>query len=385
MTPRKPAAIPTTDLLSRGAVVTVAMMFGLTYSLSAALIALDLARRDLSEAMIGANAAMHALGVLAMAFLLPRLVSRIGVRRMVILALLSAAGILVLFPLLPLIWLWFPLRILLGAASEVLFVMSETWTNSLSTEDTRARAMAAYTAALSVGFAAGPALLSVVGSHGALPYLVGAGIAAAAALLVASPRVVAPQIDKPARETPLHFFRLAPVAMAAVILNAAIETAGLSFLALYATRLGWAETEATQLMSCMMIGAILLQLPIGWLGDKMDRVLLVRLLALVAAAGALAWPWALGNGWATYTLLFLWGGAFVGIYTIMLAIVGSRFQGAMLVGIYATMGLVWGVGALGGPVLAGTAMELYRHGLAYFAAVACLAFAASTLVGRGKA
>jgi hypothetical protein len=37
----------------------------------------------------------------------------------------------------------------------------------------------------------------------------------------------------------------------------------------------------------------------------------------------------------------------------MMAIVGSSFAGAELVGIYAVMGLVWGVGALLGPALAG--------------------------------
>ncbi|WP_439598228.1 MFS transporter [Falsiroseomonas sp.] len=369
-------------LSSRIAVIAVAMMFGLTYSLTAALIALDLARAGLGEAWIGANAAMHAVGVLAMAFLLPRLVVRIGIRRMVILALGVAAAVMATFPALPLIWLWFPLRILLGAASEVLFVLSEYWTNSLSTEATRARAMAAYTAAMSLGFAMGPLVLSVVGSAGAAPFLVGSGIALLAALFIASPRVVAPGFDKPSHGSPLHFMRLAPVAMAAVAVNAAIETAGLSFLALYAVQLGWAEGEATQLMSCMLVGAILLQLPIGWLADKMDRMALVRILALAAALGALAWPWVLASPVLTYVLLFCWGGAFVGIYTLMLAVVGSRFGGAELVGIYAAMGFVWGIGALAGPVLAGFSMELAPHGLAVFCAAACLAFLASTRIGR---
>lgn len=372
---------PTGGLLSRAAVIATAMMFGLTYSLSAALIALDLSRQNLSDLAIGANAAMHALGVLAMAVLLPRIVTRLGARRLVILALLGSAVLLALFPVTP-VWLWFPLRILLGAASETLFVMSETWTNSLSNEATRARAMAVYTAALSSGFALGPLTLSLLGSGGALPYLAGAGVAAAGALLVASPRVQAPEFEEPSHEGPLHFIRLAPVAIGAIMLNAAIETAGLSFLAIYATKLGWSETGATSLMSCMMIGAILLQLPIGWLGDKMDRLTLVIGLAGCSALGALVWPFALMNEIATYVLLFIWGGAFVGVYTIMLAVVGSRFQGAELVGIYAAMGLMWGVGALAGPMLAGAAMDLTRHGLAFFAAAACLLFAASALRER---
>ena len=358
-------------LLSRGAVVATAMIFGLTYSLSAALIALDLAEAGLSEAAIGANAAMHAVGVLAMAVLLPRLVAPIGIRPMVMGALAAAALILCLFPAMPLIWLWFPLRILLGAASEALFVLSETWLNSLSTEETRARTMGAYTAALSVGFALGPLILSMVGTAGATPYLVGAGLTAAAAAFVASPRVAAPAFDMPSHSNPVRFIRLAPVAIAATVFNAAVETAGLSFLALYAVGLGWGETEATQLMSCMMFGAIALQLPIGWLGDAVNRERLIVALAGLAALGALAWPFVLASAWATYVLLFLWGGAFVGVYTIMLTIVGSRFQGSELVGIYAAMGLMWGLGALVGPLLAGAAMQATPHGLPFFVAAAC--------------
>ncbi|GGB57252.1 MFS transporter [Tistrella bauzanensis] len=386
MTSQRSPAVPAgrATLISRGAVILTAMMFGLTYSLSAALIAIDLAGRDLDPALIGANAAMHALGVLAMAFLLPRVVARLGVRPMVIGALVLAAAILAAFPVTP-IWSWFLLRILLGAASETLFVLSETWTNALSTEATRARWMAAYTAALSVGFALGPLLLAWIGSDGAGAYLAGAAIALAAAAFIAAPGIVAPRFERPSARGPLYFMRLAPVAIAAIMLNAALETSGLSFLAIYATGLGWTETGATSLMSCMMIGAIVLQLPIGWLGDKMDRMMLVRLLALAAGIGALLWPLALASEIATYALLFVWGGAFVGVYTVMLAVVGSRFQGAELVGIYAAMGLMWGVGALLGPVIAGAAMEAAAHGLAFFAAAACFVFVAATLRRSGRA
>lgn len=51
------------------------------------------------------------------------------------------------------------------------------------------------------------------------------------------------------------------MAIAATTLNAALETSGLSFL----------------------VGAIALQLPIGWFGDKWDRVRLVVCLAAAAA------------------------------------------------------------------------------------------------------
>jgi MFS family permease len=380
-----PGAAAGAHLLSLAAVIATAAVFGLTYSLSASLIALDLAERGATESVIGLNAAMHALGVLVIAPMLPRGVGRIGARRMVLGALVLAALVLALFPAVPGIWVWFPLRFMLGVASEALFTLSETWVSQLSEERTRARSMATYVAALSVGFALGPLILSGVGTEGATSYLIGAALALAAALLIASPKVVAPVFPQQRPGNLLRFLRLAPVAIAAEGLNAGIETAGLSFLPLYAMAQGWTEAGGTRLISCLMFGAILLQLPIGWLGDRMDRLRLAIALGFVAVGGALLWPLVMNQPWIAYPLLFLWGGVFVGIYTLMMAVVGSRFAGTELVGIYAVMGLVWGMGALLGPALAGLAMELSAHGLPIFAALACLAFAIYAAASRSAA
>lgn len=369
---------------TRIAVIATAAMFGLTYSLTAPLIALRLADRGLDETWIGVNAAMHAVGVLIVAPLLPLVVGRVGVRRLILCALTLVALALLALSTAPALWLWFALRVLLGIASEAMFVLSETWTSTISTEATRARTMAAYTAAMSLGFAAGPLLLSAVGTQGVTPFLAGVVPVLAAMLVIAGPRVVAPSMAAPDESNPLRYLRLAPIALAATALNAAVETAGLSFLALYAMGVGWTETGATNLLTAMMVGAILLQLPIGWLGDRMDRMNLVAALALAAAGGALLWPLVLGQTWLAFTVVFVWGGAFVGIYTMMLTIVGSRFSGPDLVGIYAAMGLFWGAGALVGPLLAGIAMDMLDHGLPIFVALACLAFFALLRLRPGR-
>jgi MFS family permease len=68
----------------------------------------------------------------------------------------------------------------------------------------------------------------------------------------------------------------------------------------------------------------------------------------------------------------------------MMAVVGSRFAGSELVGIYAVIGLVWGLGALVGPALAGLAMDLSAHGLPIFAALACLAFTITPLPAAAR-
>ncbi|QEN86420.1 MFS transporter [Labrys sp. KNU-23] len=354
--------------------VATGLIFGLSYGLSAPLLALALTQMGFSESFVGANAAMHAIGVLLAAPLLPRLAWRVGPKLPITAALLAAAATLSLFPTVPAIWLWFPLRLALGIASETMFVMSETWLSQLSNETNRTRTMAIYTAALSLGFALGPIILTAVGTQGLAPFLIAAGIALLALLTVAMPWVRAPVFERPSHANPLRYLSLAPLALVATLVNAAVETAGMSFLPLYAMSVGWAEQSATVLLSVLLFGAIIMQIPIGWLGDRVDRRKLVIGLGLAAAGGALVWPYAIATPGLAYALLFLWGGLFVGIYTVMMAMVGSRFQGGDLVSIYSVMSVAWGVGAFIGPSTAGLAMGLVQHGLPYFAAIACAAF-----------
>jgi MFS family permease len=157
---------------SLGAVIAAACIFGLTYGLSAPLIAQALAARGVGETLIGLNAALYAVGVLAVARWLPGFAERVGLRTGTALALLLVALVLPGFALAAL-WLWFPLRFLLGAGSEGVFVMSEAWVNQLSSERSRATTIAVYTAALALGFALEPLVLSAVGAHDVAAYLDG--------------------------------------------------------------------------------------------------------------------------------------------------------------------------------------------------------------------
>ena len=370
--------------LSMAAVIAAATTFGLTYSLTAPLIAMSLMARGYSSLFIGMNAAMHAVGVLLAAPMLPGLAARLGTRQLTVMALAVSAVLLVFFRLWPLVWLWFPLRIALGAAAEVLFVMSETWTNVLSDERSRGRTMAIYTAALSFGMVLGPTLLSELGVSNRA-FTVGAAISAGTILFVISPWVRAPARSAPEPAQPLKYLRLAPVAIATTVLNAGVETAGLSFIALYATGMGWSEHRAMQLISTLMLGAIVLQLPIGWLADKVDKRRLALTLAWISALTALLWPFVLQETRLAFVMVFVWGGLFVGIYTVMLAMVGSHFQGNDLVGVYSVMGLAWGAGAMLGPGMAGVAMQgSARFGLPGVIAVACALFGLFMMRSRSR-
>ncbi|UXN58495.1 MFS transporter [Phyllobacterium zundukense] len=357
-----------------GVVILTAATFGLTYGLSAPLIALELSDAGYSETLVGANSAMYAIGVLLVAPALPHLSRHLGFGKLAKCALLLAGALFAVFPTAPFLW-WFPLRAALGAAAEALFVVSETWLNQITSEEKRGKTIAIYVTALSAGTALGPGILALVGRDEALAFVIGAVLTLAACVVLQLGR---PREAKPERavdESPFRYLKRVPVAVAAAALNAALESAGLSLLPLYAIQLGWPEQSATFLLTVLLIGSILLQLPIGWLGDRMNRRILVVILAAISAAGALVWPAALAHAWLAYPLLFVWGGAFVGIYTITIAILGDRYEGGELVSVYALLSIAWGLGALAGPLIGGMVMEVSSRGLPIFAAAACGLFA----------
>ena len=63
--------------------------------------------------------------------------------------------------------------------------------------------------------------------------------------------------EPPQTGGPLDHFRLAPLAVAAAGLNAAIEAASLALLPLCARAFGWTEVRGTSLLSVLLVGAIL--------------------------------------------------------------------------------------------------------------------------------
>jgi len=355
-------------------------VFSLTYGLSSPLIAFKLLNAGMSESAIGVNAAMHAVGVFLIAPFLPALFRRYRPLTLIVVSLCAITVIFMLFGVVS-FPMWFLLRMGLGLFSEIIMVQTETWLNGSTVERARGKVLALYTAGMSLGFATGPLILAWTGSDGNLAFYVASVLAALAIVFIFTsgmPRVEGHE-EKP--ETLGNSLKLAALPIMATVLNAAVEVLGMNFLSLYAIKLGWSESASALLISVLMFGAILLQLPIGWLADRVDRLKLRTSLAFIAAALAFVWPHILAFHLLSYVMLFIWGGIFVGIYTVAITWVGERFKGGQLAGIYAAMSVAWGAGALAGPLLGGFAMTFSLHGLPWLTGALCLVFALLSLSG----
>ena len=154
--------------------------------------------------------------------------------------------------------IWFPLRFVfsmaLGGALRAVGILDQT---PPPRRGDAASVMGIYATVLALGFAAGPAVLALVGTQGWAPYLAGAGLCLVAALPLLLARGISPRIDhgKPGR-TVLSFLLAAPAATVAALIFGAVESGGFAILPLYGLELGYTAANAAFLASIMALGNV---------------------------------------------------------------------------------------------------------------------------------
>jgi MFS family permease len=345
--------------------VTAAMTAAsLIYGLSVPLLSLILEDRGVGGTLIGTQAAVQSTAILLISPFLPRFMSKIGPAILMLGAILVSLVAFLLLAFFPSMFAWFALRFVIGAAGSVLWVCGEAWINQIAEDATRGRIIAIYSMAVAAGFALGPAVLSLTGSHGLTPFLVSGGVMLLSALPLLSVLGSAPRLSGDRSGSLLEYFRLAPVAMLLCALFAAADGMLISFLPLYGKDLGLSEARALYLIVFFGIGGIVGQIPIGWLADHTDRMLLASVCTFLVVVTSLAMPSVISlPPWNLLYMLIL-GAVLSGVYTIALIVIGQQFKGADLAAASALFGVMWGAGTVVGPQLGGFAYEHFPpHGI----------------------
>jgi hypothetical protein len=143
---------------------------GIAIGLGCRCLSVILEKRGISSSMIGLNSAMAGVAAMAAARFRPWIARRLTVVTTMVLAIVAAAASALGFYFAEALWMWFPLRIVFHGAITILFVLSEFWINTAAPPSRRGLVLGIYATVLSLGFAAGPLIFSIVGSEGILPF-----------------------------------------------------------------------------------------------------------------------------------------------------------------------------------------------------------------------
>lgn len=350
---------PTVDRKrSLAAVISSMVVVNLVYGLTLPLLSLVLDSQGYSKTIIAMSIVAQASAGVLLAPLMPRLITRLGAARVMQQATLLAAAMLIVLGLFQNVFLWFPVRFLLGAAGSMLWSASETVINELADDDWRGRIIGMYGSAGAAGFALGPLVLIMTGTDGILPFAVTAAFVAAASLpLFWLPNEANAYADKD-HPSLRRLFRLVPHIMLLNLAYAAAVEAFIAFFPLFGIHIGLGEARSLSLLTTFALGGVVLQLPLGWLADHVQRYKLLLSCIILTMIGFLILPWIITSSVAGPIFIFVLGGAEGMIYALGVILLGQRFRGAELAAASVLFTGMWGAGTMLGPLIVGAGMDI---------------------------
>ena len=338
-----------------GAMAVVNLVYGITFPL----LALVLDAQGVSKTLIGLSTIAQAAAVMIIAPWAPGLLQRFAPSRIMQSATVILAVLFILAGLYPNVWFWFPLRLVIGAMTALLWISSEALINELAEERWRGRIIGLYSSVGAAGFAMGPLLLILTGSDGMLPFYATSSLV----LLAGIPLfIVYHQRMGHAEEKPgglWQVFMLAPTVMLANVVYAAAAESLLTFFPLFGMSLGLSENFTLYLMTMVGLGTMILVMPISWLADRIDRMGMLLASIVLTMAGLLAMPWLVTVPVAAEIYAFVFGGVEGMIYALGVILIGERFRGAMLATATTMFTACWGAGTVIGPLMVGIGMDLH--------------------------
>lgn len=366
------------------AVCSAVISIGLALGVTMPLVSLRLESWGHDAFAIGVMAATPAVGVLLGASLAGRLAGRLGTTRLMQLSLLCSAVSVALLALVQTYAVWLALRLFIGVALTLVFILGESWINQLAVEKWRGRLVALYGTGYALSQLCGPLLLTALGTATDLGFWAGTGLLIGGSVLLLG-RSGAPRVDAQSasgRGLPA-FCRKLPAIAWAVMLFAAFEAMMLTLLPIYGLRQGFSQDVALLMVSVVVVGDAALQLPIGLLADRMSRRSLFRGCGLILLGSSLAIPLLLHTP-LSWPLLVLFGASAGGLFTLSLILIGERYRDDELVRANAHVAQLWGLGCLIGPLLTGAASQwLTGHALPLLMALGAAVFVVLAWRGQG--
>jgi MFS family permease len=305
------------------------------------------------------------LGFLSGARLTPLLIQRVGhVRVFAALGSFMSAG-LISFTLIAEPWAWTVLRILVGFCMSGIYVAAESWLNNAATNETRGKVLSTYMLAQTLGIIGAQGLLTL-GDAATAGLFIGASILVSISfgpILLSATPVPAVEVAKPMSLVALY--RGSPLGTIGIFLLGGVYATQSGMGAVFGTEIGMTASQIALFVAMLFAGALVLQSPIGWMSDRVDRRKLIFWSAVFGTLSC-ALGWLAGSGlpmlegagvWPLMAAAFFAGGVTTPLYALLLAYTNDFLSADEMPAASGGLVFTFGLGAIFGPLATGWAME----------------------------
>ena len=275
--------------------------------------------------------------------------------------------------------LWGAMRVVFGFCNACAFTAMESWLSHSSNKNTRGKVLATYHAVVLAGLFGGQFLMNIADPINTSLFVVAGILLCAATIPISLSSTSGPTIENVDVMPLRKLYKISPLGVVSCLISGVIYSALFNLLPLFANEFNIVEFKLSMYMGAGILGALLLQFPVGYLSDRVDRLkVLLVLLVISALAGLSNIGFAQqGNFAAMFVVTAITCGIVACIYPLSIAEAFDRLRQSEMVAAMGSMILAFSVGGILGPFLASMAMDQFGGvALFYFLAVVQLVLAA---------
>ncbi|MGH1354432.1 MAG: MFS transporter [Thalassovita sp.] len=320
------------------------------------------------------------VGFLGGSRLAPEMIRRVGHVRVFAALASFISAVLILYPAIANPWVWTLGRVVIGFCFSGVYVTSESWLNNAATNENRGKALSMYMIVQMVGIVLSQALLLTGDPSGYVLFVVSSvlvSISFAPILLSISP-TPAFETDKPMSLR--EIMKISPLGSVGMFLLGGVFASQFGMAAVYGGQAGLSLPEISIFAAAFYVGATLLQYPLGWLSDLMDRRVLIMLTAAGGGLGAILGMMMGGYFPLLLVSAFLIGGTSNPLYSLLIAYTNDFLEAEDMAAASGGLVFINGLGAIAGPLITGWLMETYGPS-GYFVLIAVLLLALAGYAG----
>jgi MFS family permease len=271
---------------------------------------------------------------------------------------------------------WTVMRVVVGFCYSGIYVVAESWLNESSTNENRGQTLSAYIMMQMLGIIVAQSLINIADPGGYDLFIimsVAVSISFAPILLSASP---APVFATTRRMSLKQLFKTSPLGCVGIFFLGAVFGAQFGMGPVYGTEVGLTPAQISIFIGAIFGGGLVLQYPIGWLSDRMDRRALIIMVTALGVTGCLSALIFEGSFAALVVTAFLVGGTSNPLYSLLIAHTNDFLDHEDMASASGGLIVLNGIGAAGTPILVGYLMEgLGPVAFLYFIAIAMTAIA----------
>lgn len=287
----------------------------------------------------------------------PELIRRVGHVRVFAALASFISAILILYPTLAHPVSWTIGRVLIGFCFSGVYVTAESWLNNAASNENRGKALSVYMLVQMAGVVAAQGILTLGDPSGYVLFVIPSvlvSISFAPILLSISPT---PAFERTKPMTLKQLYEFSPLGCVGMFLLGGMFSAQFGMSAVYGGQAGMSVGQISAFVSAIYVGALLMQYPIGWLSDRMDRRQLILMVAVFCGIGACFGVVFEQNFPLLLVTAFVVGGMSNPLYALLIAYTNDFLDREDMAAASGGLIFISGIGAISGPLILGWLME----------------------------